>query len=51
MINTTNSLDSWASHMQFAIAGNKDVMGQVDALAQKSEGQCDALEHQVKTSQ
>ena len=37
--------------MQFAVAGNKDIMGQVDAWAQKTEGRCDTLEHQLKAAQ
>ena len=50
IIKKTNMLDSWAPHMQFAIAEHKDVMGQVDARARKTEGRCDTLERQVKTS-
>ena len=46
-----NLLASMGSQMQFAIAGHKDVMAQVDAWAQKTEGRCDALEHHLKNSQ
>ena len=37
--------------MQFTIAGHKDVMTQVDAWAQKTEGRCETLEHQLKATQ